>query len=638
MIAVWCDWDGQGKRLDERVVSSLGLFAPRNSRSYRAGSSLFCQLLDSPAKAGRNWTPHCAADGSVTLFHGYLDNRIELIAALGLSAAEPDPAAVYAAALLAWGDAVDHRCVGCYCAVTVNAAQTTVRAVRSPLCAPPLHYWYEREQIVIASVPRVLLAAGLSSRIDRQWLEANLLLDSTDEERGWYHGARRVPLGGRIVASKASVRSERYYDPSAIAVRSCGEDEALEGASHLLAEAAARGVAAARRPSVLLSGGLDSPLMAAAVLDALPEQQDLPSYTFVPSRDWDGVETAGAMGNERPLVEAFAQMHPRIRPRFFPNEGISFDHRLGDLFLAIGGAPSSLTTHYKYHALWQAARDDGCDRILCANFGNFSYSQSGDWAAAEYLRRGRWRAMVAALDTDADDGRSMPRQIAAKAIMPNLALSTRIVLRKLLKGGSHSRRLPLLAASTALHDAHRTRLAGTTDDASFADFFPRDRNEANATWTAIGDSGSEDIRQGFEQLYGLRQRDMSAYRPLVEFCLSLPTERFNSGGVTRRLARRLGEGRLPDEIRLNRRTGKHGIDWHVRIGRQRLDLIQRLERYRNDADLAAVIDFDRLITSLTNWPEQSSNDIAVWGPRFVGVGQAILNAEFVRFVDGRNAF
>lgn len=636
VLAAWCDWSAAGSRLDDRIARSLGLFAARPAQSHRHGNSLFAQLFASGQRAGGRWRPLIAADGSTTLFHGDLDNAADLAAALGLSPGAQDPAAIYAAALLAWGDQADLRCVGSYCAINLDAAQHRLRLVRSPLVAPPLHYWHGEGQCVAASVPRVLHAAGLAPRIDAERFAANLLLDHTDEERGWYEGARRVPVGCRVIATPEGVRTERYYDPLAVPVRACSEDEALDGAWHWLREAAAKGVAGARQPGMFLSGGLDSPLMALAVLDALPQDQNLPGFTFVPSHGWDRVEAAGIYGDDRPLVEELARMHPRIRPQFFANEQIWFDHRLRDLFLAMGEAPASLTTYHMYHALWQGAREAGCDRLVCADFGNFSYSQYGAWAPAEYLRRGRWRQMIKALDGGPADRRSLVRRFAVKAVLPNLPGALRSGLRRLVKGEQAGPRRLISAATPALHDAHATRLARSGTARSFDGFVPRNREEGHAQWLAIGDGGSGDIRQGFEQLYGLHQRDMAAYRPLVEFCLSLPTEQFNHDGINRRLARRLGQGRVPEAIRRNQRSGFHGVDWQAKLGRRRSELAMRLEHLSDDPDLAAAIDFPRLAAALRDWPEQSSYDLEVMGARLVGVSQAVLNAEFVRFVDGRN--
>jgi asparagine synthase (glutamine-hydrolysing) len=613
----------------------LGLFAGKSAEFFCDGNTAFSQLV-SPVGLPARWRPFVSPDGSVTLFNGDLDNADEISGALGLGGIS-DPSQIYAAALLNWGNSADLRCVGAYCAITVDAAQTTLRLVRSPLIAPPLHYWHADEQCVAASVPRVLHAAGLESKIDPARLTANILFDHTDEERGWYIGARRVPVGCRVIANRDGVRTERYYDPLAIPVHSLSEEDALEGVARLLDEAAAKGTRGAQRPGVLLSGGLDSPLMALSVLKALPVSQDLPSFTFVPSCEWDGMVTAGRYGDERPLVEAFARMHPRIQPHFFANEEIWFDHRLNDLFLAIGEAPASLTTYHMYHALWQAARAEGCDRLICADFGNFSYSQTGAWAAAEYLRRGQWRQMLYALDSDPADSRSLLRRFAAKAVLPNLPPRLRTGLRHFVKGPRPSQRQMVSAATRALHARYAERLGRSGTAYSMEGFVPRDRNEGHAQWATIGDGSSGDIRQGFEQIYGIRQRDMAAYRPLVEFCLSLPTERFNHGGVTRRVARRLGEGLVPEEIRKNTRTGLHGVDWHAKIGRRRPELIAQFERLRDDFELAELIDLDRLIGVLRDWPDQSSYDMEVMGPRLVAVSQGVLHAAFVRFVDGRNS-
>ena len=642
MLAVWCDWEGQGARLDGRIARSLGLFAAKAADLHRAGQVLFSQL-DSPGAAVRGrearpaWRPWVAPDGSTTLLNGDLDNADDLAAELGFGPAVTDPVRIYAEALLAWGDGADLRCVGSYCAITVDARQERLRLVRSPLIAPPLHYWHADGQCVAASTPRVLLAAGMAPRMDHARLTANLLLDHTDQERGWYLGARRVPVGCRVHASRDGVRLERYYDPLATPVRACSDDDAREGAAHLLREAAATGLRGARRPGVFLSGGLDSPLMALAALDALPPEQDLPSFTFVPSREWDGVAGPGLYGDDRPLVEEFAGMHPRIRPHFYANEDAWFDHRLNDLFLAVGEAPASLTTYHMYHALWSGAREQGCDRLICADFGNFSYSQTGAWASAEYLRRGQWGQMLRALGSDPADRRSLARRFAVKAVLPNLPLPLRAGLRRLVKGAQPGQRQLVSAAASSLHADHAEQLAQGAIGRAFEGFVPRDRDEGHAQWLAIGDGSAGDIRQGFEQLYGIRQRDMAAYRPLVEFCLSLPTRQFHADGINRRLARRLGEGVVPEAIRRNTRSGLHGVDWHAKIGRRRGELIAQFERLREDADLAAVIDFPRLIDALRDWPEQSSHDLPVMGPRLVAVSQGVLNAAFVRFVDGRNA-
>lgn len=83
----------------------------------------------------------------------------------------------------------------------------------------------------------------------------------------------------------------------------------------------------------------------------------------------------------------------------------------------------------------------------------------------------------------------------------------------------------------------------------FDQTFARDRLADVRRFLKTGNECAGDVSQAFEQLYGLRRRDISAYRPLGEFCLSLPPGDFLADGVDRRLARRMGDGSVPDRIR-----------------------------------------------------------------------------------------
>ena len=71
-------------------------------------------------------------------------------------------------------------------------------------------------------------------------------------------------------------------------------------------------------------------------------------------------------GDERPFVEAFAAMSPRLESHFTANEGYGHDYRWNDFFHLMGGAPSGLCTMYVFHGLFAGAVE-GCDVLLLAN-------------------------------------------------------------------------------------------------------------------------------------------------------------------------------------------------------------------------------------------------------------------------------
>jgi asparagine synthase (glutamine-hydrolysing) len=145
-----------------------------------------------------------------------------------------------------------------------------------------------------------------------------------------------------------------------------------------------------------------------------------------------------------------------------------------------------------------------------------------------------------------------------------------------------------------------------------------------------------ELTEGFARLYGIPRRDPTAYRPLVEFCFGLPTGLYRRNGIDRWLARAMGEGRLPEVQRHNRDQGSHEVDWHLRLGRARADLLDEVTRMEADPDIARVVDLARMRDLLEHFPEHSSWEVAVRGPYSNALRQGISAGRFIAYAKGRN--
>ena len=630
----------------DRIAASLGLFAQIPAPVWREPNAVLAwlppvdQLPPRHLRARqpplwRQWQPARAASGRLVLFHGWFDNCAAIAAELGIDST--DPAAVYGAAVDRWEDDADDHLLGHYCTILHDPRERTARLARSALRAPPLHYFHTAETIGAASVPRVLELMGLERRLNRRKMVDALYFNPTEDE-DFLIGSWRVDLGSVVHLAPGERRKHRFFDPlSQPHGTNRGKPADLVAqADHLLAEASAVAIAGARQPGVQLSAGLDSSNVAARVLRALPPGQRLKSFTNIPSSACAQDEVPFHCLNEQAGVEAFAKLHPRLEPHFISNEGMQFDHRLEAMFLAMGTGQSCLPMNFRFHGLFQRAREEGCDLILSSDMGEPTFSSWGDWGYTEYFRRLRWRQLYLALAADSKGERAMHRRLISRALVPMLPDRWWKAMRRGLgkstqpiNVGFAGLRHSALAEESVID---RARQAGVS--------FERDqyatRQQLRIDQLARGDIESSDYQQGLEQLYEVRLRDVPAYRPLFSFCTSLPTEMFMRDGQMRWLARELGRGEMPEAQRTSQTIGIQYSDWHGLLTPRVPEMRAALQAARANPELDRFIDFDGLDHTLDNWPERSTLDDEVYFPCAFTLPRALAMVRYVEFMTGRN--
>jgi asparagine synthase (glutamine-hydrolysing) len=624
---------GMSARLAASLCSGIG---------GHAGSAdidgIYCayRAIRSTQAQVRAWRPATLPDGQVAIFHGYFDNASDIAAELG--ADRFDLNALYGLAVGAWGDQADLKIIGDYCAVIADANQSRLRLARSPLRAPPLYHFQDEEVAVAGSIPRIFFAAGVPRRLNEARVADSGMINFLDQEASWFEAIHRVPLGSTVELRHGQPRVlKRYYDPLAVPRVDVGSDaDCIERAGELLDEAVRSCLAGFRRPGVTLSGGLDSPQVAARTLAALPPGQKLPTFTFHPQQGYDGIVQAGMTGDERPIVEAFAALHPGLEPHFTANEGYGHDHRWNEIFHLMGGAPSGLCNMYVFHGLFAGAVRQGCDLLLLSEWGNNSFSDKGNWGFIEYLLKGRWRQLWLALRKFPVQERSMLWRFGAQCILPLLPTKLWRLVRKAIIPNDQ----PMLELMQPF--THDYRLASGSErrleesGLVFDRYQPWSSQHARQLLFQNDDGEGAEIYQAFEQMYGVPQRDPMAYRPLVEYCWGLPTRMFMRDGETRWLAKQVAKGLMPEEQRANRLNGRWDADWHLRIGRRRAEYLAELDRLEANERIAAMIDLPRMRALVEDWPEKTVTDPQSYVPRQFAVPRALLTARFVNYVEGRN--
>ena len=632
MLALWRDWTDGGERVSNAIAVSLGLFAGHPAAYFAEQGSAYAWLpaprLTRPL---RRWRPASTASGARVLLHGWIDNLDELAAVLGMPAT--DAAAVYGAAVERWGDEADRRVVGSYCAAI--AGRSAIRLSRSPWTAPPLCFCGFNGQTIVASVPRVLHAAGLPVRLDRTKLADNMFFNLLERTRGWFVGVERVAHGTIIHIDRHAARTVAWYDPLALApVRFARDEDYVEAAACLIGEAVDKAMAQTEMPGFALSGGLDSAIVVDELVRRHPQPRPLHTFTFAPCDEWDQRLEPDQMGDERDLVAKFAAAHPQIRSHVTQNPGIDFDHRWNEFFQAMGAAPNHLCNFAVYHGVWAGARDAGCDVLLTADFGNATYSNDARWSYVEYLLRGHWSELARTLRNRRGDTRGLLHKLAALSIMPLLPRGLRRAVRRLRH--PHRTTMNELAGMLSPAELVAARTRAEANGALLELEYAPSRRRQIAFEYAWRDCEGAEVTQGFEQIYGIRQRDIPTYRPLVELCLGMPTDQFVRNGEERWLAKRLAVGRMPEAQRLNPRYGQHNVDWHARMTGRLAELRSEARRIASREDLARLIDAERMTKVLDDWPERTPLAPESWMPRAAAVPRALLSARFIDFVEGRN--
>lgn len=617
-------------RTSERLAAALG-HCPGRRTSHEQARQLACAVLEPTSAAN----PVFGKVGDVqVLFHGVLHNQAHLIACLGLQ--DTTPPEIYAHAVARWGDEADRHVIGHYCAIVAQLGSEGLRLARSPFSAPPLHARLLPDAVTASSLQRPLFwQEGKCPQPDELMVASRMLADFTDRRRGWYPGCHRVPLGRVWHVSPAGIEERWCYRLDEAPKPDCRTAEQwTERARALLDEAVGCMIAGSRKVGSLVTAGLDSAQVAAsAALQLAPAP--LEGFTYGPERVPDHTMAPGFYADERQALPALAAMHPNLRLHQTSNAGQDFRHGQRDLMRVIDCVPPSLTLCWHLHDLFEQARERGCDVMLCGDFGNETISNGAPWAFVEYFLGLRWWQLWLALKHHRIDRRPLWRRFVTYCLMPLLPAPIWRWVLGMRHGGAPD---PLASSGISREFAARHALVEQARAGGFDPEFPPIRSR-RAFWDMIMAEDGQDIAefaQAMELLHGISYRDPTAYRPLVEFCYRAPTDLYLRDGIDRWLAREMARGRLPDAQRQNRLQGAHEVDWHLRLGRARNELLEDLSRMEDDPDIVQVVDLPRLRALLEHFPEESSSRTEDFAPYVTALVRGMTAARFIAYTKGRN--
>ncbi len=340
--------------------------------------------------------PAEAAGGRYHLvFDGRLDRREELLERIGAGRDGMgwSDARLAAECWAKWHEDAPRHWSGEFAVLVWDAQERKLHCVRDQLGHRPLS-WHRRSDgtVIVASAPMPMFAVdGVPREADEQKIADQLVQMFNDSERSFYRGIQRVKAAHLVTFSATDQRKTAYWSLADVTLREPPHDlrQLTEEGLELFDKATVQCLRGSVRPGAFMSGGLDSSSVAVSALKALPETQSLPTFTSLPSNEWDGRCPPGTYGDEQPFVEAIARLHPRLKPQYVRSEGFGMFHLLDEFIDFAGVAPRNTMNFCWLHEIRQTASEQGLDLLLEGSMGNATLSWGGEGTWLEWLRQGR---------------------------------------------------------------------------------------------------------------------------------------------------------------------------------------------------------------------------------------------------------
>jgi asparagine synthase (glutamine-hydrolysing) len=596
-----------GRPVDRREIDRMAVaLAHRGSN----GGPPWCR--DSIALAQRAvWTtPEAVGEaqpvrvgGSVIVADARLDNRQELVEALGVAGAGAlGDAALILHAYLRWGEACATRLIGDFAFAIWDGRERRLFCARDHVGVKPLYYHHGTTALLFASEIKALFTSPLTPyALDRQRVADYLVARFDDEAATFYKDIQRLPAGHTLTAWQGGGRIYRYWSLDRDRELTLGSDAAYAEAFRECFTKAVRcrlrshGVVGS-----LLSGGLDSSSIVATARDIRTAGGDGPLDTF--TAIFPGLSGADLRGiDERGFVEAVVGQG-----------GVRSHYMRGDVLSPLGDAdralwhldePFAAPNLYLHWGLYRTACDHGVTTLLDGIDGDTTVSHGLERLPA-LARSGKAATLVRELRALSRRYRvgmgSVLWQYALRPLVPEAAAHW---MRRVRRQGA-----PCLAQSVIRPDfARQTAVAERAQT--------RDRSRAVDTgspraahWRAMT-SGlipyTLELADKAAAAFGVEPRYPFFDRRLMELCLGLPVDQKLRDGWTRSIMRRAMDGLLPDRVRW--RAGKANLapNFRQRLmqrdGRVIRDVLDRPGSLDEFVDIPALRRaYDRCLTQATD--------------------------------------
>jgi asparagine synthase (glutamine-hydrolysing) len=533
-----------------------------------------------------------------------IDNRSELFSTLRVPYEDREDLPDSLLILLAyekWGEQAPAYLVGDFAFMIWDERQHKLFGARDFSGNRTLYFHRSRTGFAFCTVIHPLLSLpGAGNELSEHWVSEFLAIpnrsDATDSFSTVYQSVEQLPASHSVSITGENIVFSRYCTlqaPPTLRLGSNGEYE--EAFREVFGRAVNDRLRTHRAAGANLSGGLDSGSVVSFAAEEL-RRRGKPLYTFssYPVDGFTGFNVGRRVADERPFIQETVDYVGNIQSNLlnFPERNLYSD--IGEWLDIMEMPYKFIENSYWLKGIYEQAQQRDIGVLLSGQRGNWSIS----WGPAldyqaKLLREFRWLSFYR---ENRGYNRSMeanPRvvlQIVGKKAFPSLG---RLLPQK------QATTLPELidpgfAKRTEVHERLRQfDMTGKSSPQTIYDI-RRKHFEQPHIWNVNGTVATK-----LSLKYRVWDRDPTNDLRVIRFCLSVPEEQYVQNGMDRSLIRRAMAGRLPDNVRLNRKQrgvqGADGIhrmipEWDAFLGELR-EMIRdpRAGAYLNNAGLAGCL-------------------------------------------------
>jgi len=583
--------------------------------------------------------PLLSADGNLVLVADVrLDNREDLKAALGLpraAAAQLCDAAILLKSFERWNEDMLDRLVGDFAFALWNARERKLLLARDFLGQRPLHFHRGENFFAFATMPKGLHALpDVPYAADEQAMAEFVTLIPEGGGRSFFKHIAVVEPGHLVTVTCDGPKMRRYWDPSPRGLaRPAGEDFA-EGLRHHLDQATqARLRGANNAVAAQLSAGFDSSSVTATAARLLaPKGGKVVAFTSVPREGYDGPALADRLTDEGPLAAATAALYPNIEHVLIRAGDRSPIEEIDRYFYLFDRPLLNLCNGTWMTAINQAARDRSLSILLTGQMGNMTISYNGVELLPELLGAGRLARLGRVGAQLVVKGNMRWRGVIANSLGAYAPGWLWNWINKLW-----DRDLNILEYTAIRSDRLEAMdLAGLARERSLDFSYRPRRNGFESRLWVLRRTNLGNYNKGILAGWGVDQRDPTADKRLVEYCLGVPMESFLSQGEPRALARRALADRLPQSVLNERRKGYQAADWHEGLTAARRAIEAEVNRLAECGLAVQTLDVARLRAMIENWPTSGWERNDTRNSHRLALLRGVSAGHFLRRASGSN--